>query len=253
MSDVQPQPGPPQPSQAQPGPPRPPVVYMAGVRKTYYSGSVSFEALRGIDLTVEAGEFVAITGSSGSGKSTLMNIIGCLDRPTQGIFHLDGEDLSEFHDRELAAIRNHKIGFIFQSFNLLARATAIENVEMPLVYRGMRKRERRAAAREVLGQVGLGKRMDRTPSQLSGGEQQRVAVARALVGSPSLLLADEPTGNLDSQTTSEVLDLFDHLHVEGRTILLITHEHDVAARATRAVSMRDGELSPSLTPAGVGN
>ncbi len=229
----------------------PPVVQLERVRKTYFSGAIAFEALRGIDLVINRGEFVAITGASGSGKSTLMNIVGCLDRPTEGRYLLDGEPTGDKGDAYLASVRNRKVGFIFQSFNLLPRASAVENVEMPLIYRGMRRRQRREAAKAALSRVGLGHRFGNSPSQLSGGEQQRVAIARALVGSPSLLLADEPTGNLDSTTTQEVLELFDELHREGRTILMITHEHDVAAHADRAVAMRDGTIIEYEVPAGV--
>lgn len=240
---------------------RPLVVDIAGVRKTYNSGTVAFEALKGVDLSLEPGEFVAITGASGSGKSTLMNIVGCLDRQSSGRYLLDGEDLIGKSDDHLALIRNRKIGFVFQSFNLLPRASAIENVEMPLIYRGMRKSARRERSREALARVGLEARFEHTPSRLSGGEQQRVAIARALVGEPSLLLADEPTGNLDSARTAEMLDLFDELHRDGRTILLITHEHDVAERADRAVFMKDGvvwDSSPTseemaLASSGVGD
>lgn len=215
-------------------------IEMAGIRKTYNSGSIAFEALRGIDLTVKHGGFIAITGPSGSGKSTLMNLVGCLDRPSAGTYRMDAEDVTSLSDDDLASIRNRRVGFVFQSFNLLARATAAENVELPLLYRGMSRRQRRPLALAMLERVGLAERATHMPSQLSGGEQQRVAIARALVTDPTILLADEPTGNLDTARTGEILNLFDALHAEGRTIVLITHEADVAGRAQRAIAMRDG-------------
>jgi len=220
-----------------------PVIRMAGVRKTYAMDGVQVHALRGIDLLVEAGEFVAITGSSGSGKSTLMNILGCLDVPDQGQYWLNGEDVTRLGGDALARLRNRAIGFVFQSFNLLPRTSALDNVEMPLVYAGLAKKERHERAAALLQRLGLGDRVHHQPSQLSGGQQQRVALARALVTRPSLLLADEPTGNLDSATSQEILALLDELNLgEGLTIVLITHEHDVAARARRQLTMRDGRL-----------
>ena len=217
-----------------------PVIELAGVRKTYRSGDIEFEALRGIDLAIEAGEFVAIMGPSGSGKSTLMNILGCLDTLTSGDYRLAGHDVSELDELELARIRNREIGFVFQGFNLLASLSAWQNVELPLVYAGVPRHERRDRAVEALDRVGLGDKLDNRPGELSGGQQQRVAVARALVGAPTMILADEPTGNLDSVSTEDVLGLFGELHASGRTIVLITHEEEVAMRARRVVRVRDG-------------
>jgi putative ABC transport system ATP-binding protein len=220
-----------------------PVIRMAGVHKTYAMGSVQVHALRGIDLLVEPGEFVAIMGSSGSGKSTLMNILGCLDVPDDGDYTLNGEDITRLDADALAGIRNRAVGFVFQNFNLLARTSALDNVEMPLVYAGVSKGERYERAEAMLQRLGLGDRLHHLPSQLSGGQQQRVAVARALVTRPSLLLADEPTGNLDSATSGEILALLDELNRdEGLTIVLITHEPEVAAHARRQLTMRDGRL-----------
>lgn len=224
----------------------PAVVHLEGVRKTYATGAVAVEALRGVDLNVGRGEYVAVMGPSGSGKSTLMHIIGCLDVPSAGRYLLQGEDVSQMDEKALAHVRNRQIGFVFQQFNLLASQTAQRNVELPLMYAGVSVRERRARAQAALEQVGLGDRRDHRPGELSGGQQQRVSIARALVTEPSLLLADEPTGNLDSVSTADVLSLFDGLHEAGRTIVLITHEHDVALRASRAAFMRDGELSEGL-------
>jgi putative ABC transport system ATP-binding protein len=216
---------------------------MAGVHKTYAMDGVQVRALRGIDLVVEPGEFVAIMGASGSGKSTLMNILGCLDVPDEGRYWLNGEDITVQGGDALAAIRNRAIGFVFQSFNLLARTSALDNVEMPLVYAGVPRKERHERATAMLQRLGLGERLHHLPSQLSGGQQQRVAVARALVTQPSLLLADEPTGNLDSATSSEILGVLDDLNRrEGLTIVLITHEHDVATHARRQLAMCDGRL-----------
>jgi len=220
-----------------------PVIRMAGVHKTYAMGSVQVHALRGIDLLVEPGEFVAIMGSSGSGKSTLMNILGCLDVPDAGDYTLNGEDITRLDADALAGIRNRAVGFVFQNFNLLARTSALDNVEMPLVYAGVSKEERHERAAAMLQRLGLVDRLHHLPSQLSGGQQQRVAVARALVTRPSLLLADEPTGNLDSATSAEILALLDELNRdEGLTIVLITHEPEVAAHARRQLTMRDGRL-----------
>ena len=219
------------------------IIELAGVRKTYRSGSVEFEALRGIDTTVQPGEYVAVIGPSGSGKSTLMNLLGCLDVPTEGRYVLAGDDTSSLDEAALAAIRNRRIGFVFQQFHLLASMTAWRNVELPLVYAGLPRHERRERAIAALEKVGLGDRVDHRPGELSGGQQQRVAVARALVTKPALLLADEPTGNLDSRSTSDVLGLFDELHTSGRTIVLITHEPDVAARAGRNLVMDDGQIA----------
>lgn len=219
-----------------------PVIELAGARKTYRTGSIEFEALRGVDLRITAGEYVAIMGPSGSGKSTLMNIIGCLDVLTEGTYHLAGEDVGDLDEVDLAEVRNRQLGFVFQQFHLLASLSSWRNVELPLVYGRVPAAERRRRAVAALERVGLGDRLDNRPGELSGGQQQRVAVARALVGEPALILADEPTGNLDSASTEDVLALFDELHASGRTIVLITHEQEVAQRARRIVSVRDGQV-----------
>jgi len=221
-----------------------PSIHMTGVHKRYVLDGVEVHALRGIELTVVAGEFVAITGPSGSGKSTLMNVIGCLDRPDSGDYQLDGVDVARLEPAELASLRNHKLGFVFQGFNLLPRTSALENVETPLIYAGIDRKQRVRLSLELLDRVGLGDRVQHLPSQLSGGQQQRVAVARALVNRPSLLLADEPTGNLDTVTGGEILDLLTELNErEHLTIVLITHEAEVANRASRRLVLRDGVLS----------
>jgi len=212
------------------------------VRKTYATGHLEVEALRGITMRVEEGEYVALMGPSGSGKSTLMHILGCLDVPTAGTYELAGTDVSAMSEVELAEVRNQRIGFVFQGFNLLPSMSAARNVELPLVYAGVGRNERRARAATALDRVGLGDRVEHRPGELSGGQQQRVAVARALVTDPALILADEPTGNLDSRSTADVLGLFAELHASGRTIMLITHEPDVAAAAQRTVRIRDGLL-----------
>ncbi len=222
---------------------RHPVIELAGVGKTYRSGSLEVDALRDVTLTIDRREFVAIVGPSGSGKSTLMNIIGCLDVPTVGIYRLAGADVQSLSEDQLAEVRNRRIGFVFQQFNLLASLPAWRNVELPLIYAAVDPAERRARAVAALAQVGLADRADHKPGELSGGQQQRVAVARALVTEPALILADEPTGNLDSTSSAEVLGLIDDLHRAGRTIVLITHEHDVAARAGRTVLIRDGRVA----------
>jgi putative ABC transport system ATP-binding protein len=218
------------------------VIEIRGLTKVYEMGEVEVRALAGVDLDVAEGEFLAVMGPSGSGKSTLMNILGCLDRPTSGTYFLDGVDVSELNRDERAVIRNAKIGFVFQSFNLLARTSAIENVELPLLYGelGWSSDERHAAARESLRRVGLAGREGHYPSQLSGGQQQRVAIARALVTDPAILLADEPTGNLDSRTSEEIMGIFQQLNDEGKTVVLITHEPDIAQYAKRIVTVRDG-------------
>ncbi|MBM0128203.1 ABC transporter ATP-binding protein [Pimelobacter simplex] len=227
------------------------LIELDGVRKTYRSGSLEVEALRGIDVRIDEGEYVAVIGPSGSGKSTLMNLLGCLDLPTEGRYVLAGEDTSSLDEAALAAIRNRRIGFVFQQFHLLPSMTAWRNVELPLVYAGLPRPERRERAIAALARVGLGDRVDHRPGELSGGQQQRVAVARALVTEPALLLADEPTGNLDSGSTRDVLELLDELHGSGRTIVLITHEPDVAARARRNLVIDDGVITVDrLTGAG---
>ncbi|MBL8740199.1 MAG: ABC transporter ATP-binding protein [Myxococcales bacterium] len=219
------------------------LIELVSVDKDYVSEAAIVRALRTVDLTIDKGDFVAIVGQSGSGKSTMMNIIGCLDRPTRGRYVLDGIDVSQRTNDARAVVRNRLIGFIFQGFNLLPRTTALENVELPLIYRGVSGRTRRRRAEEVLAAVGLADRMHHTPNQLSGGQQQRVAIARALVTEPPLLLADEPTGNLDTRTSLEVLELLQRLNgTDGITIVLVTHEHDIAACAKRVVRMRDGRV-----------
>jgi putative ABC transport system ATP-binding protein len=219
-----------------------PVIELAGARKMYRSGTIEFEALRGIDLSIDEGEYVAVMGPSGSGKSTIMNVLGCLDVLTEGSYRLGGSDVEDLDESELAAIRNQRIGFVFQQFNLLPSLSALKNVELPLVYARVPAGERKERAQRALERVGLGDRLDNRPGELSGGQQQRVAVARALVGEPTMILADEPTGNLDSVSTRDVLELFDELHEAGRTIVLITHELEVAERARRIVWVRDGEI-----------
>jgi putative ABC transport system ATP-binding protein len=220
------------------------VIQLENIHKTYYTGEVSVQAVRGVALSIERGEFVAIMGASGSGKSTLMNIVGCLDRPAEGRYLLDGEDVSRLNRNQLAEIRNQKIGFVFQGFNLLSRTSALENVELPMLYtpkkhRGASQHDR---ARAVLELVGLGQRSDHHPNQLSGGQQQRVAIARALSNEPALLLADEPTGNLDTQTSAEIMGLFQKLNDQGITIVMVTHELDIARYTKRTVVMRDGRV-----------
>ena len=222
----------------------PHVISVRNLVKTYVVGEVEVRALRGVNLDVEGGEFLAVTGPSGSGKSTFMHIAGCLDRPTSGQYYLDGDDVSRMSRDQLAAVRNRKIGFVFQGFNLLSRTSALDNVELPLLYGGgLKGPERHRLATDVLKAVGLGDRADHHPNQLSGGQQQRVAIARALINQPSILLADEPTGNLDTRTSIEVMDIFQTLNRErGITVLLITHEHDIAEYGTRIVTFRDGQV-----------
>jgi len=218
------------------------LIEVEDVHKIYRMGAEEVRALDGVDLTIERGEYVAIMGASGSGKSTLMNLLGCLDTPTSGHYRLNGTAVETLGDAELAAIRNREIGFVFQTFNLLPRTHALANVELPLVYSGMSRSERRRRAVDALERVGLGDRMDHRPNELSGGQRQRVAVARALVNDPSILLADEPTGNLDTKTSVEILELFDALHAAGNTVLLVTHERDIAQHSKRQVVLRDGQV-----------
>jgi putative ABC transport system ATP-binding protein len=218
------------------------VITLNDIRRVFIMGGQQFEALKGVSFCVDKGEFVAIMGASGSGKSTCMNILGCLDRPSAGKYHLDGLDVSALNHDQLAAIRNRKLGFVFQGFNLLARTPAVENVELPLIYSGVHSKERRRRALAALEQVGLAGKEDNHSSQLSGGQQQRVAIARALVNSPALILADEPTGNLDSATSAEIMNLFTSLNKQGITIIMVTHEADVAAFAGRRITFRDGMI-----------
>jgi len=219
------------------------VIRTERLTKEYELGAETVRALRGVDLLVERNEYVAIMGPSGSGKSTLMNLIGCLDTPTAGEYWLNGTAVAKLDDNELARVRNREIGFVFQTFNLLPRSSALHNVELPLVYAGVPAKERRARAANMLERVGLGDRMDHQPSQLSGGQRQRVAIARALINNPAILLADEPTGNLDSRTSEEIMQLFDALHREGQTLIVVTHEHDIAEHAHRSITLRDGVIS----------
>jgi putative ABC transport system ATP-binding protein len=219
-----------------------PVIALHRVVKRYHTGDIDVFALRGVSLAVKRAEFVAVMGASGSGKSTLMNIIGCLDVPSSGHFLLDGVNIRDLDDRELSQIRNRKIGFVFQSFNLLPRMSAHQNVELPLAYAGVRAKDRSSRARAALEAVGLRERGSHYPAQMSGGQQQRVAIARAIVTNPALILADEPTGNLDTASSVEVMRAFVHLHSQGRTLVMITHEEDIAAYATRVVRLRDGEV-----------
>jgi putative ABC transport system ATP-binding protein len=226
------------------------VIVTRNLTRDYVMGSETVHALRGVDLVIRRNEYVAIMGPSGSGKSTMMNVIGCLDTPSAGEYWLNGHRVSELHDDELARIRNKEIGFVFQTFNLLPRASALHNVELPLVYAAVGAKERRERAAEALKRVGLGDRTHHRPNELSGGQRQRVAIARALVNRPSILLADEPTGNLDSATSAEIMQLFDALHQEGQTIVLVTHEHDIAAHARRQVHLRDGRVAQDFTTEG---
>ena len=223
-----------------------PLIHARDLRKTYHVGDQMVQALDGLDLDIQANEYVALMGPSGSGKSTLMNMLGCLDSPTSGKYILNGQDVSRLDDDALADIRNREIGFVFQTFNLLPRYTALENVALPMIYGGFSKAERDARAREVLTQVGLGDRMDHKPNELSGGQRQRVAVARALVMKPSIILADEPTGNLDTTTSLEVMQLFSDIQKAGNTVILVTHEEDIAACAHRTVRLRDGKVESDV-------
>jgi putative ABC transport system ATP-binding protein len=218
------------------------LIEVKDLKKRYMMGSEEVWALDGVTLSIEEGDYVAVMGPSGSGKSTLMNMLGCLDTPTSGTYYLRGEDVSTFSDNELAEIRNHEIGFVFQTFNLLPRVNCLRNAELPLIYAGMSKAKRRERATEALRNVGLGDRLDHRPNELSGGQRQRVATARALVNRPSLLLADEPTGNLDTETGDEIMQLLEGLHRQGNTILLVTHEEPIAHHARRIIHLRDGKL-----------
>lgn len=218
------------------------VIDIDHLRKTYVMGTTEVHALRGVDLQIKENEYVALMGPSGSGKSTLMNLLGCLDTPSEGRYSLAGSDVSKMTDSELADIRNRKIGFVFQTFNLLPRLTALENVALPLVYSGIPRKQREARAREVLESVGLGDRVDHRPNELSGGQRQRVAIARALVNRPAIILADEPTGNLDTKTSIEIMEIFEKIHDAGNTVILVTHEPDIAEHAHRIVRLRDGEV-----------
>jgi putative ABC transport system ATP-binding protein len=218
------------------------VIEINGIGKTYRIGDVEVHALRKVDLLINRGEYVALMGPSGSGKSTLMNILGCLDTPSRGTYELNGTNVSKMTDNELAEIRNKEIGFIFQTFNLLARNTALDNVALPLVYAGVSKKDRITRAEASLTSVGLGDRMEHKPNELSGGQRQRVAIARALVNNPSIILADEPTGNLDTKTSHEIMDLLEKIHENGNTVIIVTHEEDIAKRAKRIVRLRDGEI-----------
>ena len=224
----------------------PPVAELIGVEKVYGSGDAEVRALDGLDLTVQAGDYLAVMGASGSGKSTAMNILGCLDRPSGGSYRLNGVPVESLDDDALADLRNHQLGFVFQQFHLLPQLTAMENVMLPMVYAGVPAGERRRRAQEALERVGLGQRLNNKPNQLSGGQQQRVAIARAIINNPAMLLADEPTGALDSRTTEEVLAIFDELHRSGITLVLVTHEDEVAARAEQVVQFRDGRLIGSV-------
>lgn len=229
------------------------VIDIQGITKTYVNGKLTVPVLHGIDLQVQKGDFVSIMGPSGSGKSTFMNILGCLDRPTSGSYRLNGNEVANLSDDELAYVRNKEIGFVFQSFNLLTKLTAIENVALPMVYAGIDKKTRTARAEALLTSVGLGDRMDHLPAELSGGQRQRVAIARALANNPAIIMADEPTGNLDSKSTIDVMNIFRGLHNEGRTILLVTHEPDIATYASRNVVLKDGiivedSINSNMTP-----
>mgnify|MGYP006158078511 FL=1 len=226
-----------------------PLIKITNIKRDFPLGNEIVYVLKGIDLEINKGEYVALMGPSGSGKSTLMNILGCLDTPTSGTYVLNGKHVSEMQDDELAGIRNKEIGFVFQTFNLMPRTTALDNVALPMVYAGHSKSERVERATEVLTQVGLNDRMDHKPNQLSGGQRQRVAVARALVNKPSIILADEPTGNLDSKTSVEIMNLFNEIHANGNTVILVTHEEDIAAYAHRIIRLRDGLIeSDSQNP-----
>lgn len=224
-----------------------PLIKITNIKRNFSLGNETVYVLKGIDLEIQKGEYVALMGPSGSGKSTLMNLLGCLDTPTSGTYILNGKDVSQMQDDELAEIRNKEIGFVFQTFNLLPRTTALDNVALPMIYAGYGKTERIKRATEVLQQVNLSDRMDHQPNQLSGGQRQRVAVARALVNKPSIILADEPTGNLDSKTSVEIMKLFGDIHAQGNTVILVTHEEDIAAYAHRVIRLRDGLIESDTT------
>ncbi len=226
------------------------MITLKKITRQYLMGSETIHALREVDLHISRGEYVAIMGPSGSGKSTMMNIVGCLDTPTSGVFELNGTDVSHMDDNELAEVRNKEIGFVFQTFNLLPRSNSLHNVELPLIYGGVPADERREMARQALSHVGLGDRMHHKPNELSGGQRQRVAIARALVNKPSIILADEPTGNLDSKTGEEIMAIFDVLHGQGNTIILVTHEEDIARHSRRIIRLRDGRIASDDTQAG---
>jgi putative ABC transport system ATP-binding protein len=225
------------------------MITLKKITRQYLMGSETIHALREVDLHISRGEYVAIMGPSGSGKSTMMNIVGCLDTPTSGVFELNGTDVSHMDDNELAEVRNKEIGFVFQTFNLLPRSNSLHNVELPLIYGGVPADERREMARQALSHVGLGDRMHHKPNELSGGQRQRVAIARALVNKPSIILADEPTGNLDSKTGEEIMAIFDVLHSQGNTIILVTHEEDIARHSRRIIRLRDGRIASDDTQA----
>lgn len=224
-----------------------PLIKISNIKRNFILGNETVYVLKGIDLEIKKGEYVALMGPSGSGKSTLMNLLGCLDTPTSGSYILNGQDVSKMHDDNLAEIRNQEIGFVFQTFNLLPRTTALDNVALPMVYAGFSKSERQLRASEVLHQVNLADRMDHQPNQLSGGQRQRVAIARALVNKPSIILADEPTGNLDSITSLEIMKLFGDIHAQGNTVILVTHEEEIAAYAHRIIRLRDGLIETDTT------
>lgn len=224
-----------------------PLIKITNIKRDFALGNETVYVLKGIDLEINKGEYVALMGPSGSGKSTLMNLLGCLDTPTSGSYILNGKDVSQMKDDELAEIRNKEIGFVFQTFNLLPRTTALDNVALPMIYAGFSKSERNKRAAEVLEQVNLADRMDHQPNQLSGGQRQRVAIARALVNNPSIILADEPTGNLDSKTSEEIMKLFNEIHSNGNTVILVTHEEEIAAYAHRIIRLRDGLIESDTT------
>lgn len=222
--------------------PKQAVITLEGIKKTYVNGKLTVPVLHGIDLSIYEGEFTSIMGPSGSGKSTFMNILGCLDRPTEGSYRLDGQEVAHLSDDELAYVRNKRIGFVFQSFNLLPKLTALDNVALPMVYAGVSKQERKERASQLLTELGLGTRLDHMPAELSGGQRQRVAIARALANDPAIIMADEPTGNLDSKASLDVMHIFTELYEQGRTIILVTHEPDIAEYAGRNVVLRDGHI-----------